>query len=106
MLYAHCFFFSAVRQYFKKGYYPSGEKTDKKDGAEFVDDLWGSTVKAILIAGSAPLTDVQSGGKLGTSEGYGSLILNNVLPFKDDNQIDLFVTQVSLHRLMCFLLFY
>jgi hypothetical protein len=82
-----------VRQYFKKGYYPSGEKTDKKDGAEFVDDLWGSTVKAILIAGSAPLTDVQSGGKLGTSEGYGSLILNNVLPFKDDNQIDLAVTQ-------------
>ena len=96
----------AVRQYFKKGYYPSGEASDKKDGAEFVDDLWGSTVKAILIAGSAPLTDVQSGGKLGTSEGYGSLILNNVLPFKDDNQIDLFVTQVSLHRLMCFLLFY
>ena len=81
-----------VRQYFQQGFYPSGEKSD--DG-EFRKDLWGSTVKAVLIAGATPLTDVDVGGRLGTNEGYGSLILNNVLPFKDDNNIDLHVTQVG-----------
>merc|ERR1739848_911452 len=69
-----------VRQYFQRGFYPSGEKSG--DG-EFRKDLWGSTVKAVLIAGATPLTDADEGGRLGTSEGYGSLILNNVLPFKD-----------------------
>jgi len=59
-------------------------------------NLWGSTVKAVLIAGATPLLDFRKGGRLGTNEGYGSLILSNVLPFKDDNQIDLDVTQASI----------
>jgi len=84
-----------VRQYFQDGFYPSGEMS--KDG-EFVKDLWGSTVKAVLIAGATPLADSQKGGRLGTSEGYGSLILNEVLPFKDDNQIDLLVIQKTVSQ--------
>jgi len=82
-----------VRQYFQEGYYPSGAPSD--DG-EFREDLLGSTVKAVLIAGAAPLSDQRSGGALGTSEGYGSLVLANVLPFSDDNQIDLDVTQSTI----------
>lgn len=82
----------SVRQYFEAGFYPSGKAS--KDG-EFKQDLWGSTVKAVLIAGAAPLADTLTGGRFDTSEGYGSLILSKVLPFKDDNQIDLQVTQVD-----------
>merc|ERR1712226_1302538 len=84
---------ASVRQYFQQGYYPSGEESG--DG-QFREDLWGSTVKAILIAGSTPLVDQQKGGQLGTNEGYGSLILNRVLPFEDDDQIDLFVAQETI----------
>lgn len=91
-----------VRQYFQEGFYPSGEAS--KDG-EFAKDLWGSTVKAVLIAGATPLADAQKGGRLGTSEGYGSLILNRVLPFKDDNQIDLLVIQVDLSHVSRMLVF-
>merc|ERR1712032_1035456 len=75
---------SQVRQYFEHGYYPSGEKNAKDAFSR--KNLWGSTVKAVLIAGATPLLDFRKGGRLGTNEGYGSLILSNVLPFKDDNQ--------------------
>lgn len=74
-----------VRQYFRTGQNPGTEGND----ASLQTDLWGSTVKAVLVTASVPLA--------GTSKaGFGAVVLGQVLPFEDDNLVDLQVYQETI----------
>lgn len=72
-----------VRQYFRLGKNPGTVGND----LSLKSNLWGSTVKAVLIAGSFPVDGSNP------RQGFGGVILRNVLPFENDNSIDLQVYQ-------------
>lgn len=83
-----------IREYFTKGFYPSGKATPKD---AFTPS--GALLKAMLIHSSRPLLYTVSSDSSGhqtattlatdsyptNSQGFGRIQLNNVLPFADSN---------------------
>lgn len=89
-----------VREYFERGYYPSGVETS----SDKISNISAATIKAVLVNSARQRPVVAREGatcKTTDNTGHGSVHLENSLPFADNHDYEMHMFQGTAYASSC-----